>query len=174
MPPSSGQALKAVRSSEAGSRTIGISALKMKLLLAGLGAFVAGIGGAMYALSLGVALPSNYTTVGGEVWLAVVVTLGIRSNVAALNAGLASSLLAGIALVYLPSSFSNFIPIAFGLGAISVARYPDGVLSEAVRQHHQVWDRVRAGRRARPVGLETPDAQDTATSPTSPVRAGSK
>ena len=169
-----GQALKAVRSSEAGSRTIGISVLKMKLLLAGLGAFVAGIGGAMYALSLGVALPSNYTTMGGEVWLAVVVTLGIRSNVAALNAGLATSLLAGIALVYLPTSFANFIPIAFGLGAISVARYPDGVLSEAVRQHRQVWDRVRAGRPPSPESLETPGTSATEGAPTTPAGAGSK
>lgn len=172
----SGQALKAVRSSQAGSRTIGISVVKMKLLLAALGAFVAGIGGAMYALSLGVALPSNYTTMGGEVWLAVVVTLGIRSNVAALNAGLASSLLAGIALVYLPTSFSNFIPIAFGLGAISVARYPEGVFSETVRQHHQLWDRVRARREARheTAGIVQSDSRAAPAAPASPVRAGSK
>ncbi len=172
----SGQALKAVRSSEAGSRTIGISVLKMRLLLAGLGAFVAGIGGAMYALSLGVALPSNYTTAGGELWLAVVVTLGIRSNVAALYAGLASSVLAGVALVYLPSSFSNFIPIAFGLGAISVARYPDGVLSEAVRQRHQLWDRVQTSWQARhgSPNLVAPEAPGPPTGPASRIRAGSK
>jgi branched-chain amino acid transport system permease protein len=173
----SGLALRAVRSSEAGSRTIGISVLKMKLLLAGLGAFVAGIGGAMYALSLGVALPTNYTTAGGEVWLAILVTLGIRSNVAALNAGLASSLLAGIALVYLPSSFSNFIPIVFGLGAISVARYPDGVLSEAMRRHHQVWAGVKGMRKTRSVQAELgppPAAVAGSSNLADHVQAGSK
>ena len=42
----------------------------------------------MFALSLGSALPTNYSTLGGLVWLAILVSLGIRSNMAALMAGL--------------------------------------------------------------------------------------
>ena len=91
----------------------------MKLLVAGLAAFVAGIGGAMFALSLGSALPTNYATLGGLVWLAILVSLGIRSNIAALIAGLSATLLAGIALVYLPSAFGEVTPILFWAGCNS-------------------------------------------------------
>jgi branched-chain amino acid transport system permease protein len=140
-----GLALNAVRWSEPGSKTLGISVLQMKVLVAGLAAFVAGIGGAMLALSLGAALSANYDTLLGVVWLATVVTLGIRSNVAALFAGLASTLLAGVALVYLPKAFGNVPPILFGLGAIAVAQYPDGTLAMQARQIRGLWTRV-AGR----------------------------
>ena len=129
-----GLALAAVRTSPAASKTMGISVVRMKVLAAGLAAFVAGVGGALYALSLGVALPANYSTLGGLVWLAILVTLGIRSNMAALTAGLSATLLAGIALVYLPTEFGQVTPVLFGLGAVQVAKFPDGVMTENARQ----------------------------------------
>jgi branched-chain amino acid transport system permease protein len=138
-----GLALNAVRWSAPAAKTMGISALGMKVLVAGFAAFVAGIGGAMYALSLGNALPDNYSTLGGLVWLAILVTLGIRSNVAALIAGLSTTLLAGIALVYLPTAFGQVTPILFGLGAIQVAKYPNGVMTENTRQVLWAWEKVR-------------------------------
>jgi branched-chain amino acid transport system permease protein len=149
-----GLALNAVRWSAAGSKTMGISVLQMKVLVAALAAFVAGIGGAMYALSLGTALPSNYSTLGGLVWLAVLVTLGIRSNVAALIAGLSTTLLAGIALVYLPSAFAQVTPILFGLGAIQVAKFPNGIMTENARQVLWAWGKVRSVSRSK----RSPDA----------------
>ena len=129
-----GLGLTAVRFSSAGSRTIGINVLQMKLLVAALAAFVAGIGGGLLAITLGVALPSNYATLGAEVWLAVLVLNGIRSNAAALFAGLAYTLFAGLALVYLPKSFGNFVPILFGLGAIAIVKFPEGTLTMQARQ----------------------------------------
>ncbi len=129
-----GLALNAARWSTAGAKTMGISVLQMKVLVAGIAAFVAGVGGAMFALSLGSALPTNYSTLGGLVWLAILVSLGIRSNMAALMAGLSATILAGIALVYLPSAFGQVTPILFGLGAIQVAKYPNGVMTENARQ----------------------------------------
>jgi branched-chain amino acid transport system permease protein len=126
-------ALNAVRWSEPASKTIGVSVLQMKVLIAGLAAFVAGIGGALLAVAQGVALPSNYATLIGVIWLAVLVTQGIRSNVAALLAGLAFTLLPGVALAYLPTSFGQIPPILFGLGAIAVAKNPDGLLAMHAR-----------------------------------------
>jgi branched-chain amino acid transport system permease protein len=105
----------------------------MKVVIAGLGAFVAGIGGALLAVAQGVALPSNYATLAGVVWLAVLVTQGIRSNVAALLAGLTFTLLPGVALAYLPTWFGNIPPILFGFGAILVAKNPDGLLAMQAR-----------------------------------------
>ena len=68
-----GMALTAVRCSEPGSKTIGVSVLQMKVVTAGLAAFVAGIGGALFAVTQGVARPGNYVTLLGVAWLAVVV-----------------------------------------------------------------------------------------------------
>src|SRR6202034_1661360 len=68
-----GLALTAVRSTSNGSQTTGISVLQMKLTVAALAAFVAGIGGGLLAVTLGVANPNNYATLGAEVWLAVLV-----------------------------------------------------------------------------------------------------
>jgi branched-chain amino acid transport system permease protein len=128
-----GLALGAVRSSEQGAKTIGISVLQMKVLLGGVAAFVAGIGGAMLALSLGVALAGNYETLLGVVWLTVLVTQGIRYNATALVAGLAQTLVAGFVLVFLPKIFADFVPILFGLGAIALIRFPQGILTFQVR-----------------------------------------
>jgi len=160
-----GLAITAVRGSATGSRTMGISVLQMKVLIAGAAAFVAGIGGAMYALSLGVALPTNYSTLGGEVWLAILVTLGIRSNIAALNAGFAGTFMAGVALVYLPSPFGEVTPILFGIGAMRAAKFPDGIMAEQARQYRQVWNKVRSV--ARP-GRVPGARSDPSTTPAQP------
>jgi branched-chain amino acid transport system permease protein len=138
-----GLALNAVRGSPLGARSIGISVQHMKVLVSGIAAFVAGIGGAMYALSLGTALPTNYSSLLGLVWLAILVTLGIRSNTAALLAGVSYTVLAGVAQAYLPTAFNQVTPILFGLGAVQVAKFPNGAMTENARQVLWAWDRVR-------------------------------
>ncbi len=117
----------------------------------------------MFALSLGSALPTNYATLGGLVWLAILVSLGIRSNMAALVAGLSATLLAGIALVYLPTAFGQVTPILFGVGAIQVAKYPNGVMTENARRTLSIWDKVR--KRPRPMWTSELD-QSSAGLPT--------
>ena len=83
-----GLALNAVRWSENASRTMGLSVIQMKMLVSGLAAFVAGVGGGLYAVAYKQAIPLDYATLLGLVWLAVLVTFGVRSNIAALLAGL--------------------------------------------------------------------------------------
>ncbi len=138
----SGLALNAVRWSEPGSKTLGISVLQMKVLVAGLAAFVAGIGGAMLAMSLGIALSTNYDTLTGVVWLAVLVTLGIRSNLAALLAGISYVIVPALVLVYLPKSWANVPPVLFGLGAVAVAKNPEGTLAMQARHVRWAWTKV--------------------------------
>jgi len=140
-----GMGMTAVRFSEAGSKTLGISIIQMKVMIAGLAAFVAGIGGGLLAMTLGVGLPNNYTTLGGEVWLVVLVTNGIRSNAAALFAGLSQTLLGGLALVYLPKTFGNFIAIGFGLGALAIVKFPQGVLTQQARGFRSTMTGIRLG-----------------------------
>jgi branched-chain amino acid transport system permease protein len=149
-----GMALTAVRWSEPGAKTSGVSVLKMKVITAALAAFVAGVGGALFAVVQGVALPSNYDTLLGVAWLAVVVLVGIRSNVAALIAGLFTTLFPGIAQNYLPAWFQQIPPILFGLGAIGIAKNPDGMLAEYARQLRRVVERT--GARWRPLGADRP------------------
>ena len=88
-----GLALNAVRWSEPGSRTMGISVVQMKIIVAGLGALVAGIGGGFLVTAQTTAQPANFATFLGVVWLAVLVTIGVRSNAAALVAGLAFTMI---------------------------------------------------------------------------------
>ncbi len=126
-----GLALNAVRWSQPGARTLGISVMQMKVLVAGLGALVAGIGGGFLVAAQTSAQPGNFETYLGVVWLAALVTVGVRSNVAALVAGLSFTMLPALAVAYLPSSMGQISPILFGLGAIGVARFPDGTLEQA-------------------------------------------
>jgi branched-chain amino acid transport system permease protein len=134
----SGLALRAVRDSEAASRTLGVSVVQVKVIVGALGAFVAAVGGSFLALDVGVAQPQSYETFVGLVWLAVVVTLGVRSIAGAALAGLAFALLPGVFQTYVPARWGSVPAILFGLGAISVARDPDGIVVHTGRQLRQL------------------------------------
>jgi branched-chain amino acid transport system permease protein len=166
---STGMALTAVRWSESASKTIGISVLQMKVVVAGIAAFVAGIGGALLAVTLGSALPQNYSTLGGVIWLAVLVTMGIRSNVAALIAGLTFTVLPGLATTYLPAWFAQVPPLLFGLGAIGIAKYPDGLFAVQARQLQPLVARFRSSHLKAPTDI--PD-QERPIDASAPDRSG--
>jgi branched-chain amino acid transport system permease protein len=129
----SGLAMNAVRWSGPGAKITGVSVVQMKVTVGALGALMAGIGGGLLAVSQGSIVPSEYETFLGVIWLAVLVTIGIRSTAAALIAGITFVMLPAIAQAYLPSWTGNIPPLLFGLGAISVARYPEGTLAEQGR-----------------------------------------
>jgi branched-chain amino acid transport system permease protein len=160
----SGIALTAVRDSEPASRTLGLSVVQIKIIVGALAAFVAAIGGGFIALDAGVSQPGSYETFFGLIWLAIVVTLGIRSILAALIAGLVFTLLPAVFQNYLPARWLNVPGILFGLGAVMVALNPDGVVVKtgrqlrqagawvAQRRHHEEPD-VAADREAVGVGM---------------------
>lgn len=125
----SGLALRAVRDSETASRTIGLSVVQVKVIVSSIAAFVAAVGGGLLAMDARTAQPQSYATFAGLIWLAVVVTLGVRSITAAALAGLSFSLLPGLFQTYVPSRWGEVPYVLFGLGAISVARDPDGVVA---------------------------------------------
>jgi branched-chain amino acid transport system permease protein len=129
-----GLAVNAARWSDVGSRTSGINVVQMKVISGALAAFIAGIGGGLLALAQTSFEPSEFATFAGVVWLAVLVTVGVRSNAAALVAGLAFVMLPALTQAYLPSWTANLLPVLFGVGAISAAKYPDGLLEEQSRR----------------------------------------
>lgn len=133
-----GLALNAARWSEAGATTSGISVVQMKVIAGGLAALIAGIGGGLLAVAQTTFQPSEFATFAGIIWLAVLVTIGVRSVVAALVAAFAFVMLPALSQAYLPTWTANVLPVLFGLGAISVAKYPDGVLAEQGRRLRQL------------------------------------
>ncbi|WP_395111031.1 ABC transporter permease [Actinomadura sp. SCN-SB] len=145
-----GLAIIAVRWSEDGSRTVGLSIVRTKLLVSALATYIAAVGGGFLAMDAQAALLDSYNVFGGLIWLAVLVTIGSRSPAAALVAGLSFHLLPGVFHTYLPTGWGEVPVLLFGLGAIMVAKDPDGVLAMHARQLRGLMDR-RAGRRADPV-----------------------
>ena len=129
-----GLALNAARWSQAGAATSGISVVQMKVTAGGLAALIAGIGGGLLALAQTTFQPTEFATFAGIIWLAVLVTIGVRSVAAAIVAAFAFVMLPALCQAYLPTWTSNVLPVLFGLGAISVAKYPDGVLAEQGRR----------------------------------------
>jgi branched-chain amino acid transport system permease protein len=127
-----GLAMNAVRWSETASRTMGLSVIQMKMLISGLAAFVAGVGGGLFAMSTKQAVPLDYATLVGLVWLAVLVTFGVRSNVAALLAGLIFVLSPAFVQTYLELSttWAQIPTLLFGLGAVAVAQNPEGTIHQ--------------------------------------------
>ncbi len=138
-----GLALNAARWSEAGAKTSGISVVQMKVIAGALAAGIAGVGGGLFALSQTTFQPSEFATFEGVVWLAVLVTIGIRSNAAALIGGVSLALLPALTQSYLPIWAANLTPVFFGLGAVSAAKYPDGTLAEQSRQLRRLVLRLR-------------------------------
>jgi branched-chain amino acid transport system permease protein len=130
----SGLAMNAVRWSEPGARTTGVSVVQMKVTVAALAALVAGIGGGLLAVEQTAIVPGDFATFAGIVWLAVLVTFGIRSTAAALLAALSFVMLPALIQHYLTPTVGNYLPIFFGLGAISAAKYPEGTLAELSRK----------------------------------------
>jgi branched-chain amino acid transport system permease protein len=130
----SGLVLSAIRSSVPGARSVGIGAVRVKIFVSTAAAFVAGVGGGLMATYAGAALADSYDVFTGLVFLAVLVTVGVRTNTAALVAATSYVFLPALFLSYLPNSLDQVPTALFGLGAILVARNPDGVLAMHRRQ----------------------------------------
>jgi branched-chain amino acid transport system permease protein len=141
-----GLALNAVRWSEAGAKTSGISVVQMKVIVGSLAALVAGVGGGLLGLAQTTVQPSEFATFTGVVWLAVLVTIGVRSNAAALVAGIAFVMLPALSQAYLPNWTANIPPVLFGLGAVAVAKAPDGVLAQQGQQFRRLLLRLASRR----------------------------
>ena len=137
-----GWAVGAVRWSEPGAQTIGVSVVRAKLTALILASVLAGLGGSLYAMYAGAVTGANYVTFEGLVLLTVLVAAGIRPVAAALLAGVTFIVLPALVLQYLPTAWGNVPPILFGLGAIGVVRQPSGWMLEA----RQRWA-TRMGQR---------------------------
>jgi branched-chain amino acid transport system permease protein len=147
-----GLALNAVRWSENASRTMGLSVIQMKMLVAGLAAFVAGVGGGLFAMGHKQAVPTDYATLVGLIWLAVLVTFGVRSNIAALLAAIGFTITPALLLSYTTPTWAQLPVLLFGVGAILLAKNPEGTVHMQAMQFQQMLRRFGG---ARPVPAAT-------------------
>jgi len=127
--------LAAMRSSETATATLGISIVWSKFVAFGLSAFIAGIGGGLYASYAGAANMTQFDALIGLVWLTVVVTWGIRSILGALLAGLSFTIIPQFFTDHLSGRWLNLPTLLFGLGAIALAREPRGIIADVVNRH---------------------------------------
>ena len=108
----SGLIFASMRSSETAAATTGIGVVRTKLLLFGASAFVAGLGGALLAMTIGRATINSYNVLIGIVWLAIVVTWGVRSVLGAL--------LAGIIFAVIPQQLSLLLVLILLFTAVGI------------------------------------------------------
>jgi ABC-type branched-subunit amino acid transport system ATPase component/ABC-type branched-subunit amino acid transport system permease subunit len=163
----SGRAMGAVRSSEMGATASGISPARAKLGLFVVSSAIAGIGGVLLGSVNGQITPNSYPTAAGIVWLAVVVTFGVRRPAAAILAGLAYA--AAPQVISWFTSSTQIPTILFGLGAINLAASPDGSVDQIGRMLRALRDQIRRWRRPK-VAAEPSEQAGRAASP--PAAAG--
>jgi branched-chain amino acid transport system permease protein len=162
----SGLALSALRSTETGAQAVGVNVVRMKITVSAVAAGIAGLGGGLLATYSGAAFPDSFDALTGLVWFAVLVTNGIRTSNAALAAGLMFAYLPDILATYLSPRFGPVSTALFGLGAVMLARNPEGVISMNGRQL------AGLGRKVARMISGQPDA--TANEETVPVAESAK
>ncbi len=143
-----GLTLAATRSSEVASATMGISIVRAKLVAFGLSAAIAALGGAFYVQYARVAQPIEFLWPFGLVWLAIVVTWGVRSPTAALLAGTLYAVTPDVfsSLLHLQGKWLEVPGLMFGLGALGLAREPRGALVQ-IREGRRGKQRRRSAKR---------------------------
>jgi len=143
-----GQRLAAVRGSEVAAETIGIDPRRAKVVAFALSAAIAGIGGSMLASLQGTVSGDNFNYFFSLFWLVLVVTTGVRTVEGAVNAGMALVFFPEI-LHHLPARFAGLEYVAFGFGAITYAKHPEGIVEYQKRRSMQRFMRWR-GRHEKP------------------------
>lgn len=129
-----GRELAAMRGSELAAAAIGTNLTRLKITVFAIAAALAGVGGALYGSLQGTVSPDDFNSLLSLVFMVVVVTTGVYTVEGAIQAGMAYVVLYQL-LDYLPSQWRNLFPILFGLGALTYALHPEGVVE---------WQRRRA------------------------------
>jgi branched-chain amino acid transport system permease protein len=165
----------ALRGSDVGAESIGISPAKVRLVAFALSAAIAAVGGALMAmLQKNVNYGTNFSPFVALFWVVLVVTLSSRTVEGAAMAAASFSLfdaiiLKGAIFAWLfrgADRIPGFLPISpkwvfvlFGLGAIQYARHPEGLLE------YQKRKRALKAREKRERKLALAAAAATSTSP---------
>ncbi|TCJ32932.1 ABC transporter permease [Parafrankia sp. BMG5.11] len=164
-----GRTLVALRGSEVGAESIGISAGRARLVAFAVSAFIAGLGGALLAIQQeNVNYGTNFVPFTALFWVVIVVTLGSRTVRGALNAAASFAvfdqlILKGTVFAWIlrsPTAIPDFFPISgkwvyvlFGLAAIQFARHPEGLVERPASMPKFITKLVALARPATPAAV---------------------
>jgi branched-subunit amino acid ABC-type transport system permease component len=149
-----GRFLDALRTSETAATSIGIDPRRAIFTAFAASAAIAGFGGGLLVIQSGQSgsgtYNANFVSFLGLVWVVLVVTMGARSVQAAITAG--------AAFVLMPELLENlgidvrWATVLFGLGALTYAKHPEGILEANTLSTIRLVERLRS----RPSGTPTP------------------
>ncbi|WP_330254106.1 branched-chain amino acid ABC transporter permease/ATP-binding protein [Nocardia sp. NBC_00565] len=145
-----GASMLAVRANERSAAAAGVDVARVKLAAFGIGAFIAGLGGALMAYQETLATSQSYSVFAGIGLFAVVYVAGITS----VSGGILAGALGPGAIVFtLSAQYLHlgpyYVTISGILLVLIVIRYPEGIAG----QFHRLLDRMR-----KPSGAVVPPA----------------
>jgi ABC-type branched-subunit amino acid transport system ATPase component/branched-subunit amino acid ABC-type transport system permease component len=144
-----GSQMLAVRANERSAAAAGVDVVRVKLIAFALGAFIAGIGGALLAYKLGNVTADPFTSILGLAFFGVVYLAGITSVSGGLLAGI--SAVGGLVYVLISELFTTglwYEVIAAVLLILTVMFNPEGIVGPS----HELLEKRRARGRAKEVG----------------------
>jgi branched-chain amino acid transport system permease protein len=138
-----GLALGAMRDSEVALGSLGVDVARLKLTAFSVSALLAGMGGALFAASDGLAKPFDFYKFQSLQWLALAVIGGIGNWIGAVAGAVVMLLVPSfvherfvqenvVSRTIFGGELEALLPVFFGLGAIALARNPHG-LAEQIR-----------------------------------------
>ncbi len=123
-----GRYLAAIRGSQTGAASLGISLTRAKLTVFALSAGIAGLGGALYGSTQTVAGADDFGYAVSLVWVVAVITTGVMTIEGAIQAGIGFAVFQQILDLYVPPRFNGIEAILFAVGTLTYARHPEGIL----------------------------------------------
>jgi branched-chain amino acid transport system permease protein len=155
-----GMVFAAVRSSPQRAATLGINVKRVRVVAFIVGSFIAGLGGALLASFQYSAQPLSFGTMMGLVWFAIIMLNGVYSIGGAVAAGMGALLLPQLLSTYVSPTWSNYLPIGFGIGAVVIAKDPAGAAGHfrhLSRKAAQWLERMWKRGESIPVGIGSND-----------------
>jgi branched-chain amino acid transport system permease protein len=166
-----GRAYAAMRGNAISSESLGLDVRTMRTAVFAIAAAVAGLGGVILGINEQQLGSPDVALAVGLVWVAVVVTFGVRGPQGAFLAGLVFSIIPAWFGILSSAGWVGDVPtLLFGLGAIGLAKQPRGFLAGIEDQLLGLAERffVLGPHPRAKVGPSAP-----APPPSSPVTAGS-
>jgi branched-subunit amino acid ABC-type transport system permease component len=174
-----GRTLLALRGSEVGAQSIGISPGRARMVAFALSGFIAALGGALLAMHQeNVNYGNNFAPFAALFWVVLVVSLGSRTIPGAVQAAGAFMLFDPVVLkgavfgwiLRSPDRIPGIFPISgkwvfilFGLGAIQYARHPEGVVEYSLHRRAAKAEQRRQAASAGAVDVTTPAPAEVRT-----------
>ncbi|NEC90131.1 branched-chain amino acid ABC transporter permease/ATP-binding protein [Streptomyces sp. SID12501] len=153
-----GAAMLAVRANERSAAAAGIDVARTKIIAFAIGAFIAGLGGALLGYQQTVADAQMFTAIGGLGLFATAYLAGITALSGGLVAGVMGA--GGLLPVLLDRALSmgEWYGVIMGIGLVlTVIMNPEGIVGPA----HELMDKLR--NRRRPGGAADADAAELDT-----------